>query len=227
MPARVDFRQPNQGTLDWFAREEFAAALQLAQRDCIPELTRVFGHQGLYLRASTALPTDLSGNMVNKLTTLTLTRRAWTGDLVGQHDVLPMMSETFSLIYAGFVLDCLQRPEPLLHELHRVLRPEGSLLLLQLNPLGLHRLRWGWSGVHYESRAKLGRQLRDAGLDVQRVRAIGPVWSRTGAETYRDDRGVLDTVRMARLWVVKRRDVGLTPLRSAPRVRAAMEVAKR
>jgi SAM-dependent methyltransferase len=218
MPSQPQDRQPSQSTLDWFARAEFAEALHSAQRDCIPELTRVFGHQGLYLRCSETQPASLAGNMLHKMTQLNLSARCWQGDFICDLDALPMQSDTFSLIYASFITECLPHPTPLLHELHRVIRPEGSLLLLQLNATAAQRLRWGLTSANFHSKGKVQQLLNEAGFDVQRALAIGPVWSVRGNARYQAKKTVLDGVRMARLWVAKKRDAAITPVRATPRV---------
>jgi SAM-dependent methyltransferase len=218
MPSDPQVRQPLQSTLDWFAREAFADTLQSAQRDCVPELTRVFGHQGLYLRCSSTQAAQLPGNMLHKMTQLSLTTQGWQGDFASEIDVLPVQSDTFALVYASFVAECLSQPLPLLHELYRVIRPEGTMLLLQLNATAAQRLRWGLTSAHFYSKTKLQQLLQEADFQVQRVHAIGPVWSARGTERYQSKKSVLDGVRMARLWVAKRRDASMTPIRATPRV---------
>jgi hypothetical protein len=103
----------------------------------------------------------------------------------------------------------------LLHEFARMLKPEGFVLVLSLNPLS--PAHWRWLKPPASSSAhRLERLARDAGLEVARKQFLGPFWpdGRPAASDPRR-RGLLDNFRAARLTVLRRREAALTPLRKA------------
>lgn len=190
--------------------------LEDVQRQAIPELTRVFGHTGLYLRPTPALAPVLSGNMLANVISLTRGARGFEGDLACRDDQLPVCSGCVSLVYGLFVLETSAAPGALLEEMARVLKPEGVAILLTLNPRSPVRLRWGLRGLAPRNPSTVVADLRAAGLEVQRRRGVGPLWSSAPAvdlETPGRDHP-LAGLRMASLVVARRRDPGLTPLRA-------------
>ena len=89
-------------------------------------------------------------------------------------------------------------------------------MLLTFNPWVPLRLRWLGRGLHPVSPAWLAPALSAHGLELQRRRAIGPVWSGRHALDLSGPRegGLTDGLRAASLWVARRREAGLTPLRN-------------
>ena len=192
------------------------------QRQAVPELTRVFGHTGLYLRPADVVPPTLSGNLLAGVVSLVRDGDGFGGDLACRDDGLPFASGTLSLVYALFVFETSKAPQVLLQEIARVLKPEGVAILLTLNPWSLARLRWAFRGLACADGQAFAARVRDVGLDVQRRRRVGPLWSPPA----RIDTAPPDTVagpsgrlRMADLTVARRRDPGVTPLRAgSPRI---------
>lgn len=185
------------------------------QRQAVPELTRVFGTTGLYLRPSDVVAPALSGNLLSGVVTLVREGDGFAGDLACRDDALPIASGTLSLVYALFVFETSPTPQALLEEIARVLRPEGIAIVATLNPLGLARLRWVFRGLAAVDPGEFAAQVRDAGLDVQRRRYLGPLWSppdEVDISPYRPEAGG-SRLRMAHLTVARRRDPGVTPLR--------------
>ena len=216
MPPAPARRQPEKPADIWFRREATLRLTQEVQRQAIPELTRVFGHGGLYLRPSDALPAALSGNMLANVLSLHRHGERFAGDLACQDQGLPISSGCLSLVYALFVLESSPDPAALLAECARVLKPEGVALILSLNPWAPARLRWAFRGLHCQDPAELAARVREAGLDVQRRRYLGPVWSPPGAidVSTRRSEGPGARLRMASLIVARRREAGVTPLRA-------------
>ena len=183
------------------------------QRDALPEMTRVFGQHGLYLRPSEAIARDLSGNLLGKIVSLWRDSEGFGGDLRCRDEEIPLASASLSLIYALFVVEAAPNPGILLHEFARMLKPEGHVLVLSLNPWSPAQLRWlkppASSSAH-----RLERWAQDAGLEVVRQQFLGPFWpvGRTVATDPRQ-RSVFDGLRSARLTVLRRREAALTPLR--------------
>lgn len=193
--------------------------LREVQRQAIPDLTRVFGHTGLYLRPTAALEPGLPGNMLASVLSLHRDRDAFGGALACDDARLPLASGSLSLVYALFVFESSPDPQALMAEVARVLKPEGSAIFLTLNPWGPSRLRWAFKGMKGFDPALFAGQVGAAGLEVQRRRYIGPIWSPARATDLEPARstGLAARLRMASLVVARRRDPGLTPLRaSAP-----------
>jgi SAM-dependent methyltransferase len=183
------------------------------QRDALPELTRIFGMNGLYLRPSSLIHPELSGNMLAKIVSLAREGNRFKGDLDCIDGEIPLASASLSLIYALFVVEGSTSPAILLHEFARMLKPEGTVLVLSLNPWSPAQLRWlkppASSSAH-----RLERQAQDAGLEVVRRQFLGPFWP--GPRPLAFDprqRGLMDAFRAARLTVMRRREAALTPLR--------------
>ncbi len=192
--------------------------LHEVQRQAIPELTRVFGQTGLYLRPTAALPPALSGNMLGNVVSVHRGANGFQGDLACRDNQLPICTGCVSLVYGLFVLETSVSPGALLEEIARVLKPEGVAIVLTLNPWSPARLRWGFRGLAPQDPARVVDDLRAVGLEVQRRRCIGPLWSSAPAVDLavggRDHPWA--GLRMASLIVARRRDPALTPLRASP-----------
>lgn len=193
--------------------------LREVQRQAVPDLTRIFGHTGLYLRPTAALEPGLPGNLLANVLSLHREGDAFGGTVACQDAHLPLASDSLSLVYALFVFESSPDPQALMAEVARVLKPEGSAMFLTLNPWGPSRLRWAFKGMKGFDPGVFAGHVRASGLDVQRRRYLGPIWSAaraTDLEPVRSN-GLAARLRMASLVVARRRDPGVTPLRvSAP-----------
>ncbi len=192
--------------------------LHEVQRQAIPELTRVFGQTGLYLRPTPALPPVLSGNMLGNVVSVHRGAAGFEGDLACRDDQLPICTGCVSLVYSLFVLETSASPRGLLEEVARVLKPEGVAIVLTLNPWSPSRLRWGFRGLAAQEPATVVDDLRAVGLEVQRRRCVGPLWSSAPAVdlAVRGRDHPWAGLRMASLIVARRRDPAMTPLRASP-----------
>jgi SAM-dependent methyltransferase len=183
------------------------------QRDALPEMTRVFGQHGLYLRPSDAIAADLSGNLLGRIVSLWRSGDGFRGDLDCLDSELPFANGSLSLVYALFVVEGARSPPSLLREFARVLKPEGVVMVLSLNPFSPAQLRWlkppASSSAH-----RLERMAQEAGLEVVRRQFVGPFWP-AGRPATGDprQRSLVDAFRAARLTVLRRREATLTPLR--------------
>ena len=185
------------------------------QRDALPEMTRVFGQHGLYLRPSEVIPGDLSGNMLARVVSLWRSGSGFSGEFSCADPEIPIASASLSLVYALFVVEGAPNPAILLHEFARMLKPEGSVLVLSLNPWSPAQLRWLKPPASSSSN-RLERHANDAGLEVVRRQFLGPFWpGRRPLQFDPRERGLLDNFRAARLTVIRRREAALTPLRKA------------
>jgi SAM-dependent methyltransferase len=196
MPSPHSPRQADSQTPRWLQHEAGRAMLWDVQRMAIPELTRKFGQHGLYLHPSAGLPIDLSGNALANVISLHRDRAVLTGQFRCIDSELPISTASLSLVYSLFMLESSPTPEALLREIARVLQPEGTVLLISLNPWSQVRSRWFLGARRVIGPSAVGRMARDVGLDVIRRQAIGR-----------------HLLRTASLVVLRRREAGLTPLR--------------
>lgn len=217
MPLLSARRQAEPEAIDWFQRSAVVRMVEAVQRESIPELARVFGHDGLYLRPAAAVSPTLSGNLLANVLSLYRRGSGWDGDLRCDDAALPLISGSQSLAYAAFVLESAREPEVLLSEILRTLKPEGVLLLLTLSPWSLLRMSWLGRGLRSRSAGDWAALLGDCGFAVERQRALGPYWlPREGRVALREARpGWMDGVRSACLTVARRREAGVTPIRWA------------
>jgi SAM-dependent methyltransferase len=183
------------------------------QRDALPEMTRVFGQNGLYLRPSESITGDLSGNLLARIVSLWRDGPGFRGELCCRDEEIPLASASLSLIYALFVVEGAPNPGVLLHEFSRMLKPEGTVMVVSLNPWSPAQLRW-LKPPASSSANRLERWAGDAGLEVVRRQFLGPFWPAGRVLQYDPrQRGLLDAFRAARLTVMRRRESALTPLR--------------
>jgi SAM-dependent methyltransferase len=184
------------------------------QRMAIPELTRIFGQCGLYLRPTSAISPELSGNMVGHVISLHREANQFNGPVRCLDHDLPLTSSSLSLVYGLFMLESSGEPELLMQEVARVLTPEGTALLVGFNPWGPARWRWRLRGAHAGAHGQVDRLAQDAGLEVVRHQFLGAVWPRetTDPADAGRKRG-FDRLRVADLAVLRRREAALTPLR--------------
>lgn len=212
MPALSTRRQPESRSLDWLRGPAGRQLVTDAQRQAIPELTRIFGHSGLFMRPFDDYPAELSGNMLAQVVSVHRDGRALGGDLRCNDDELPLASDSLSLVYALFPFESSENPAALMAEIARVLKPDGVALLFSLNPWSPTRLRWLLHvGTSFGSTA-MGALAADAGLDIVRRRHLGACWARAeGLASLDADHGRLfEPLRSASLVVARRHDIPLT-----------------
>ena len=219
MPAALAPRQPDSRLERWFRLGPGRILIADALRQSIPELTRVFGHTGLYLRPLADVPAELSGNMLARIISLHRDGSGFDGQLRCQDEQLPIAERSLSLVHALFVLESSPDPQALLQEFARVLKPEGIVMLITLNSWSPSRLRWAIQGISGQAAAQAENMAREAGLEVLRRRHLGPVWLRDRRSRGQDPRSnrMTDGFRAVSLLVLRHREAALTPLRNSPR----------
>jgi hypothetical protein len=216
MPPVSSARQPEHRLVEWLRDGKGRRLAAEAQRQTIPELTRVFGHAGLFLRPFVDYPQELSGNMLATVLTLGRQGDALRGQWVCRDEALPIGTASLSLVYSLFALDTSPTPGALLGEIARTLKPEGIAMVVGLNGLSPSRVRWlgrpAGPGL-----AWVARQAREAGLEVLRRQAVGPIWIGSRGEAAGSGRRprLLDPLCAAQLLVLRRRETPATPIRAA------------
>ncbi len=212
MPAPSARRQPESRALDWLRGPAGRQLVTDAQRQAIPELTRIFGHSGLFLRPFAGYPSELSGNMLARVISLHRDGNGLNGEIRCEDEALPFATDSLSLVYALFSFESAPDPAALMAEIARVLKPDGVALLFSLNPWSPSRLRWMLNvGLPLGSSA-ISALATNAGLEVMRRRHLGPCWANPKALSSLDARQgrLLEPLRAASLVVARRHDIPLT-----------------
>lgn len=208
-------RQPERPPASWFAHGRGRRLSERILQECTPELTRIFGHSGLYLRPARELAGGLPGNMLAQVLSLHRDGEGLAGAFRCRDGELPLESSSQSLVLALFVFESSEDAGALVAEIGRILKPEGVAMLVVLNPWSPSRMQW-WGRVGSPvGIGAMAAHVRDAGLEVVRRRRLGPVWLRDDAKVPPGppDAAWFDPVRAAAVLVARRRDPGLTPLR--------------
>lgn len=193
--------------------------LRRAWCDVAGDVARCSGRYGLLLApfadAAFALPAP------NLHTCIRLQRDGtrWRGELACDEVALPLADGCLALAFLGCALETAGDPTGLAAECARVLEPEGTLLVLGLNPLSPARLRWMFTGLRAWSPDATATMLSGLGMDVLGWRYLGARWSGAVDSARIDVAGVRmhgSPLRSAYLLEARRRDPGLTPLRLSP-----------
>ncbi len=145
------------------------------------------GVRGLFLRPSEQSPRELSGNMLQSVTSLHREEAGWGGDLRCDDGGLPLGNECFSLVYLLHVIEQHPEPRALLRDCARCLQPEGLLILLAFNPLSPYRRHWPRGTFRGMGGAALEGLVREAGLLVERRATVGSPFRHGVAQSARAD----------------------------------------
>lgn len=217
MPATsTDHPDSDAAAIEWFSQPLALQLLQQLQRQAIPEITRVFGQSGLYLRPSEKHTEELSGNMLAQVLSLYRQAGALAGSVRCTDTHLPVSSETLSLVYSLCVLETSANPEILFEEMARCLKPEGSLVLLGLNGLSPSSLRWSGKAIQAIKLTQLKKWCSRQGLEISKIHRIGPIWltQQKKIPRYAIKPGPMNLFYAGYLLVAKKHVAGLTPLRT-------------
>lgn len=212
MPSLRPLRQPQRPPLGWLAGPSGRQLLEAVQHLAIPELTRVFGNSGLYLRPLSGIAPELSGNMLSQVVSLYRDGRGFSGQTRCEDDEMPFASASLSLVYVCFVLESSPAPRALLAEIHRMLKPEGVAMVFGLNPWSPNVIRHSLSGASWQGVGRVETMARDAGLELMSRHYLGPC--RLGGRNEMGN-GWWDSLRTSYLVLLRRRDSALTPLRKS------------
>ena len=132
-------------------------------------------------------------------------------------DYLPIETESADLVIALHVLESSREPHEIMRELDRIIRPEGRVLIVGVNPVSLWHLQKSWqqSWLGREKMAQTGHLagqhraawrvvdwLRLLGYDVQSVEHLGGMCPTTRPRFY-DKMSSLRTLSSKWLWFMQ------------------------
>ncbi|WP_407276692.1 class I SAM-dependent methyltransferase [Halothiobacillus sp. DCM-1] len=100
-----------------------------------------FGYQALTIGAVLPEPPALRIRQHSQLAATRAELAPWVGARVQvEFEALPIASESVDLLIALHVLESHRDPHDIMRELDRILRPEGRMLIVGINPLSLWHL---------------------------------------------------------------------------------------
>ena len=147
-PSAVDYTDRHNSFEDWF-QTPLGRSLLADQRSQVDQLVgSLTGARQLHVALSHRLPLATGTDFAQKI----LTTPGWhdrmpEGVAVCDADELPFPGESMDLVILHHTADFSPHPHQALREASRVLRGEGSILLIGFNPLGLWGLR-RWMSRH-------------------------------------------------------------------------------
>lgn len=207
------------GTDRLFANPPIAALLAHEQMQAAPEIGRVFGHGGLFLRPCADSPALLPGAATQVLLQLCRAGAGLSGDVRCADDALPIATASLSLVYVQHVLESSAMGTQLMGEVARILAPEGVAMFVVFNPLSAVRLRWWNHGLQVLYPGQVARMLAEHGLDVRATRPLGGCWRAPRACDVGSDTARSSRLGSSYLVQARQRVHGMTPLRAGgPRV---------
>jgi SAM-dependent methyltransferase len=222
MPALQTPSQPGEPTGDraqaWLGRASTRRLLHACQLAAAADVARSSGRYGMFVYPQ--VPIDERFQPANLHTVVHLHRSGQriAGDVHCEEASLPFADESFALILLSCGFEFARDPVGLAAECARLLEPEGTLLVLGLNPWSPAHLRWMFRGLHSWSPEALRPLLTGLGLEIIRHRYLGGIWSGGDANALdpaETGDAATSPLRCAFLLEARRRDPGMTPLRTA------------
>lgn len=193
--------------------------LRRACRDAAPDVARCSGFYGLFVQPHADDGFRLPTPNIHTRIDLRREQGRLDGDLRCDEILLPLTDGSFALVFLGCALETSRDAVGLMAECARLLEPEGTLLVLGLNPLSPARLRWAFTGLRAWSPEATAALLAGLGLEVVGWRYLGARWSGDAGTASIDVAGTQvhgSPLRSAFLLQARRRDAGMMPLRTIP-----------
>ncbi len=215
MPATQSPRQPVSRAETTLSSASVRALLGHCHRDAAVDVARFSGRYGMFIEPHA--DSGYAFAAANLHTRLQLQRSGdgFVGDLRCSESALPLSDESLALIFMSCAFEAARDAVGLAAECARLLEPEGTLLVLGLNPWSPAHLRWMFGGVRIWSPDAVGALLTGLDMEILGCRYVGARWSARAAPAIdvagRHRPG--SPLRSGFLLEARRRDVGLTPLR--------------
>ncbi len=158
---------------DWYARPFGQAALQQTSERIRKSLEHIFGYYLVQLGFARNMPLFLDSTIPTRI--LISSARGELADLVANFEELPIASDSTDAVIGHHFLEFSGQPHRTLREIHRILTPQGHLVLIGFNPYslaGLGHLGLKLSGANLWKRwspislVRLKDWLRLLGFDI-------------------------------------------------------------
>ena len=131
----------------WFASRSGRALAAMESARINQALTGLRGHQ--LVQVGDVLPAEPDFELTKTRHQLRMSNSSGAGVLCGSADALPFQTDSVDVLLMPHALELTSDPHQVLREAHRVLTPEGHLILSGFNP-------WSLAGI-----AKLLRRRRE------------------------------------------------------------------
>ena len=161
----------------WYTSRRGRYLFELEKRLVGEHLDGVFGYHQLQVGVARGLALANSSQLSHKIYAGPQTGGGVT--LVSDADYLPFASESIDVVIIHHALEFSERPHALLREVHRVVAPQGRIVIVGFNPWSLFgaALRVSgklpqrfWSSTHQLSAHRLKDWLHLLGAEVDPVR---------------------------------------------------------
>ena len=133
---------------DWYARPVGQVAFQQINESICKSLEHIFGYHLVQLGLARGMPLYLQSTIPTRI--LLSNTGGELVKLVANFEELPIASDCTDAIIGHHFLEFSRHPHRTLREIHRILTPQGHLILIGFNPyslLGLGQLCLKLSGV--------------------------------------------------------------------------------
>jgi SAM-dependent methyltransferase len=218
MPAMQSLSQPASRAEATLGSEPMRALLRRCHREAAPDVARFSGRYGLFVQPHTDDAYAFAAPNLHTRLQLCREDGRFDGDLRCSESAIPLADASLALIFMACAFEAARDAVGLAAECARLLEPEGTLLVLGLNPWSPAHLRWMFGGLRVWSPDALSVLLTGLGLEVIGSRYLGAHWSAEAMSAV--DVGAAQTpgspLRSGFLLEARRRDPGMTPLRVQP-----------
>ncbi len=120
---------------DWYARPFGQAAFQQTSGSVRKSLEHVFGYYLVQLGLARNMPLFLDSTIPTRI--LISSACGELADLVANFEELPIASDSTDAVIGQHFLEFSSQPHRTLREIHRILTPQGHLVLIGFNPYSL------------------------------------------------------------------------------------------
>jgi SAM-dependent methyltransferase len=126
---------------DWFSSELGKLLLRRETDMLAARLERLFGYYLLQLSALADTDLSAASKIRHQFQFATSPDKPGRSGAVAQFEALPLESDSIDVVLLHHVLEFSRHPHRILREAHRVLLPQGHLVLVCINPWSLFGLR--------------------------------------------------------------------------------------
>ena len=122
----------------WYGTERGQYLLNQISQALQPQLDNAFGYHIVQIGPLPGAPLFGACRINHRITASH--REGGSTDLVCESGEIPLQSDSVDVVIAHHTLELVENPHQVLRELHRILTPQGQLLILGFNPHSLRGL---------------------------------------------------------------------------------------